>query len=248
MFLADFNFTLVWKPRSRNAADAPSCRLDFVPKKGDDTLLMQNKCILTKKHTNLLFHTTGDTMDPTPPNPSLATITTLAIDNSELLEHFKTTFRTDTKWHKALTQGNPDFTQDDNLIFHKGRLFVPQPLRLETLKSRHDSLLAGHPGRNRTLTLVSRDYSWPGMQTYVRRYVEACDTCARITTPRHKPYGLLKPLDIPTRPWKAITMDFIVKLPQSHGYDSIWVVCDRLTRYAHFTPCLESIDAPGLAC
>ena len=42
-------------------------------------------------------------------------------------------------------------------------------------------------------------------------------------------------------------MDYIVKLPLSHGYDSIWVVCDRLTRYAHFIPCNESLDAPGLA-
>lgn len=69
-------------------------------------------------------------------------------------------------------------------------------------------------------------------------YVEACDTCPRIKTPQHKPYGLLKPLDIPNRPWKSISMDFIVKLPLSHGYDSILVVCDCFTRY---------FDAPGLA-
>lgn len=42
-------------------------------------------------------------------------------------------------------------------------------------------------------------------------------------------------------------MDFIVKLPRSHGYDSIWVVCDRLTRYTHFILCNETLDAPGLA-
>ena len=42
-------------------------------------------------------------------------------------------------------------------------------------------------------------------------------------------------------------MDFIVKLPVSHGYDSIWVVCDRLSRAAHFIPCNESITAPELA-
>ncbi|KAJ3473638.1 hypothetical protein NLI96_g12900 [Meripilus lineatus] len=42
-------------------------------------------------------------------------------------------------------------------------------------------------------------------------------------------------------------MDFIVKLPVSHGYDSIWVVCDRLTRAAHFIPCQESLTASELA-
>ena len=42
-------------------------------------------------------------------------------------------------------------------------------------------------------------------------------------------------------------MDFIVKLPPSHGYDSIWVVCDRMTRAAHFVPIRESMDAPELS-
>lgn len=85
------------------------------------------------------------------------------------------------------------------------------------------------------------------MQTFVRRYVEACNTCPHIKLPRHKPYGLLNPLDIPECPWKSISMDFIVKLPVSHSYDSIWVVCDRFTWYAHFIPCNETIDAPQLA-
>ena len=85
------------------------------------------------------------------------------------------------------------------------------------------------------------------MSRYVRNYVEACDTCPRIKDPRHKPYGLLQPLDIPQRPWQSISMDFIVKLPMSRGYDSIWVVCDRLTRAAHFIPCNETITAQELA-
>jgi hypothetical protein len=97
------------------------------------------------------------------------------------------------------------------------------------------------------MALVSRDYSWPGMTTYIRRYVQACDTCSRIKAPRHKPFGLLQPLSIPHRPWQAITMDFIVKLPESRGYDSILVVCDRLTQAAHFIPCRESMSASELA-
>lgn len=60
-------------------------------------------------------------------------------------------------------------------------------------------------------------------------------------------HGLLKPLDIPNRPWKSISMDFIVKLPMGHGYDSILVVCDRLTRASRFIPCNESMTASELA-
>ncbi|OJT05607.1 Transposon Tf2-1 polyprotein [Trametes pubescens] len=72
------------------------------------------------------------------------------------------------------------------------------------------------------------------------------DTQVMIKTPRHKPFGLLHPLDIPDHPWKSITMDHIMKLPLSHGYDLIWVMCDRLMRYAHFIPCNKAASVKDL--
>jgi hypothetical protein len=46
---------------------------------------------------------------------------------------------------------------------------------------------------------------------------------------------LLQPLKIPERKWEEIGMDFIVGLPRTQaGYDSIWVIVDRLTKVAHF--------------
>ena len=74
------------------------------------------------------------------------------------------------------------------------------------------------------------------MRRFIRNYVSSCKQCARIKNVTHKPYGLLQPLDIPDQPWQSIAMDFIVKLPQSHGYNSIWVVCDHMTQAAHFAP------------
>ena len=95
---------------------------------------------------------------------------------------------------------------------------------------------------------MRRDYSWPRVQSYVRLYVTSCQHCAHIKHSTPKPYGLLKPLNIPNHPWQSLSMDFIVKLPPSHGYDSIWVVCDRMTRGAHFISILETMDAPELVC
>ena len=47
----------------------------------------------------------------------------------------------------------------------------------------------------------------------------------------------LQPLSIPAWKWEDITMDFITVLPKtSSGYDSIWVIDDRLTKSAHFLP------------
>ena len=65
--------------------------------------------------------------------------------------------------------------------------------------------------------------------------------------PRHKPFGPLQPLPIPQRPWSSISMDHIVELPLSNGYDSILVVVCRLTKMVHFIPCLSTDTAADFA-
>ncbi|GJU03255.1 putative reverse transcriptase domain-containing protein [Tanacetum coccineum] len=56
--------------------------------------------------------------------------------------------------------------------------------------------------------------------------------------PEHqRPSGLLVQPDIPQWKWDNITMDFVTKLPKSsQGYDTIWVIVDRLTKSAIFVP------------
>ncbi|SNX83216.1 related to Gag-pol polyprotein [Melanopsichium pennsylvanicum] len=71
--------------------------------------------------------------------------------------------------------------------------------------------------------------------------------CARYKAPRHRPYGLLQPLSTPSRPWNSISMDFIEGLPKSEGYDSIFVVVDRLTKYAILTPTYKTITSEQTA-
>ena len=46
-------------------------------------------------------------------------------------------------------------------------------------------------------------------------------------------------------PWEEITADFIVKLPLSQGYDSIFVIVDHFTKRAHFIPTTSTISAEG---
>nr|GFB69867.1 reverse transcriptase domain-containing protein [Tanacetum cinerariifolium] len=46
---------------------------------------------------------------------------------------------------------------------------------------------------------------------------------------------------IPEWKWEKITMDFMTKLPKTtNGYDTIWVIVDRLTKSAHFLPMREN--------
>ncbi|KAL5559712.1 hypothetical protein UlMin_035923 [Ulmus minor] len=52
-----------------------------------------------------------------------------------------------------------------------------------------------------------------------------------------RPSGLLQPLMIPEWKWEHISMDFVMGLPKTlKGYNSIWVIVDRLTKSAHFLP------------
>src|SRR5258708_11893525 len=81
----------------------------------------------------------------------------------------------------------------------------------------------------------------------VKDYVASCTTCACAKSPRHKPYGKLKQLLIPSRPWSSISMDFIEQLPASEGFSAILVVIDRLTKQAIFIPSHDTVNAPQVA-
>jgi hypothetical protein len=75
------------------------------------------------------------------------------------------------------------------------------------------------------------------MEREIAKYVSECDTCRRIKADHLRPVRNLQPLSIPEWNWENICMDFIVGLPRtSHGYNSIWVIVDRLTKSAHFIP------------
>ena len=81
----------------------------------------------------------------------------------------------------------------------------------------------------------------------VKEFVTTCDICFCSKIPRHRPYGLLRPLKIPKKPWTSISMDFIVDLPPSKEFDSIFVVVDRLTKMTHFVSCNKTVTGEEIA-
>ena len=63
-----------------------------------------------------------------------------------------------------------------------------------------------------------------------------------------KPYGLLMPLESPTRPWEHISMDLITDLPPTpDGYCSILPVVNMFSKYCVFTPLKNDTTALAVA-
>nr|GEU86548.1 reverse transcriptase domain-containing protein [Tanacetum cinerariifolium] len=91
-------------------------------------------------------------------------------------------------------------------------------------------------------------YWWPNMKADIAAYVSKCLTCAKVKAEHQRPSGLLVQPKIPEWKWDNITMDFFTKLPKSsQGYDTIWVIVDRLTKSAIFTPIRKTDPMDKLA-
>ncbi|GJW07443.1 putative reverse transcriptase domain-containing protein [Tanacetum coccineum] len=86
------------------------------------------------------------------------------------------------------------------------------------------------------------------MESRHAHYGSMCLTCARSRSEHQRPSGLLVQPKIPKWKWDNITMDFVTKLPKtSQGYDTIWVIVDRLTKSEIFTPMRETDHLDKLA-
>ena len=152
-----------------------------------------------------------------------------------------------TRYSKDITLS--ECAKRDNRLTYRSRCYVPdyEPLRLELMRVHHDAPAAGHPGRAKTLELISRDHYWPTMRKDIDRYVANCHICQRSRSTRTTTFGTLKPLSVPLKPWNDISMDFITGLPWSDGFDSIFIVIDRLSKMRHFVACQSTCTAQDLA-
>ena len=142
-----------------------------------------------------------------------------------------------------------EWSLSNRLLYFWGKIYVPDTSNLHRwiVALSHNSRLAGHSRKWKTLELVSQIYWWPQMSRYVGRYISTCDMCLWTKSFRHPPIGELHPLPIPSTPWDTISVDFIVELLQSAGNNSIMVVVDSITKCAHFISMVTTISAAGAA-
>src|ERR1700716_2248295 len=134
-------------------------------------------------------------------------------------------------------------------MFHnqKDRLYI----RNKEMTSLHK--LSGHMGTAKTAELIKRYFYWSNIDTAVRDYVLSCPHCQADKDTNQRKLGLLQSIEIPTRRWQVITVDFITALPEvgngrdSPIYNSICVFVDKYSKMVHLAPCNKNITAPVFA-
>ena len=146
----------------------------------------------------------------------------------------------------------PPIKRINDKWYKDGRVVVTGGLedKQSIIRRHHDAPAYGHPGINKTTQLVERNYWWPRMKNDIMDYVKGCADCQR-----HKVN--LRPTKVPLQPiypkpeamlFDTVAIDFITKLPESQGYDSILTITNHdCTKAAIFIPCNEEINAEGTA-
>jgi hypothetical protein len=227
--LSEFSFKIIHRPGRLSAKpDAISRRPDFHIKKGDD---------LDKFNYLQLFQ-----------RVDVSAVTILSSDATWLKSIVDATAVSPLLLDFQDKKLSSDFKFSDGILYFKDLIVLPtEELLVSVFKIRHCSPAAGHFGIAKTVELISRDYWAPHLRKSVRRFILNCDACQRSRPSRHSPYGLLQALPVPESPWSQISMDFIVDLPLSNGFDAMFVVKDRLSKMAHFIPTYKTATAEDTA-
>ncbi|MBW0538444.1 hypothetical protein O181_078159 [Austropuccinia psidii MF-1] len=154
---------------------------------------------------------------------------------------------------KKIVRGEsvPDYSLEPQakLLFFKNRVVIQrnQELQMDIRQNHHYSLFEGHPGQEKTLKLIKRDFYWADMNQLIKDYVSSCQKCSRNKSIHHKQFGLLKPLQIQSGPWNSLSIDFITQVPLSNNFYSILVAVDRFSKMAIFIPTYGTTTSPELA-
>ena len=126
-----------------------------------------------------------------------------------------------------------------NVVDEEGRR-----LREELLSSVHDEF--GHFGQGKTLASLARWYYWPRMVEDTEAYVSSCESCQLYKSTEKGMKGLLHPLELPSKPYESIGMDFLGPLPKIKGMEKVLVIVDRFSNYVNLVPVSKSMSSKEL--
>ncbi|QRW18347.1 Retrotransposable element Tf2 protein [Rhizoctonia solani] len=235
LLLAGYNFQIVYRPRKQSGKpDALSQQADHADIPPEPQSMLPDPVF-----ANIALVT---------PEKELQRHIKSSLDQDESLEEILQFLQNKSKAPPSIKCVFKDYEMEAGLLFYQGQIVVPDvgTLRTDLLCIFHDSPLAGHPGRQCTLELVSRSYYWPGICADTYWHVDSCEICQQIRKPKYVSIPP-QPLELPVRPWQHVSYDMIVDLPKGRSNNSILVIVDSFTKYRIFVKCSKKLKAPKLA-
>jgi len=139
------------------------------------------------------------------------------------------------------------YTLQEGFLFKGNKLYVPaHPLRELLLKEAYGGSLAGHFGLNKTLDILREHFFSPKKGQDVHKIVSRCSIYHKAKSQLHQ--GLCTPHPVPLRPWKDVSVDFIVALQRTQrDKDSAMVIIDWFSKMANFVTCHKADNASYVA-
>ena len=114
----------------------------------------------------------------------------------------------------------------------KHQLVLPIAHASTVIEAMHNDM--GHPGKDRTLSLIKDRFYWPGMHSDVEKWITECGRCTRRKTPTTQRAPLVN--IVTSAPLELVCMDYLTLEASKGGYQHILVITDHFTRYALAIP------------
>ena len=98
------------------------------------------------------------------------------VDKNDRIKKIRRNNTREKKVVQALEKEDGLTWEEDGVIYIEGRIYVPnnKKIREEILKENHDSVDIRYLGQQRMLELLKRNYWWPGLKEYIKKYVQGC--------------------------------------------------------------------------
>ncbi|KAG2791182.1 hypothetical protein PC111_g24053 [Phytophthora cactorum] len=160
-------------------------------------------------------------------------VESVSAPSSSLIDDVKTAYASDADAKQLLSYASAPSSSavDDDVI----RIVVlnDYDLRMRIMYEYHDAPTAGHPGREKTYVLLTRDFCWNHQYKWVRKYVRACEVWQRVK-PAAFSQAPLQSLPTPSECWQSISMDFVFGFPPDSKRRTGGVVfVDRFSKMVH---------------
>ena len=109
------------------------------------------------------------------------------------------------------------------------------------LTAAHESF--GNWGFEKTWSFVKQRFYRPGLSEEVREYVRSCPDCQCVKASRHHKLGRMSSHELPGAAFRTVSMDVMLGLPVSRGWDACMVIVDHFSKAVILRPTLSTATA-----